>query len=292
MMSGREFQNLRGTRIVAKSATNFDLVADVINAIGEADFWEAVARWVHGVFKSGPPIIYLFDGKRTPEILFQPYSGADVEIQVGRYLVGPYLLDPFYNACLEHIPSGVYCLKDLAPDQFQQTQYFKDFYRYTNLLDEVCFLSQLPGREAYVVISIARWRDEMPFSKGQLVGLRSADRFIQAVLRKQYAQVVIKDSERSLAHRAIEDFGYPLLTHREREIATLMLRGHSSKSAGALLKISAETVRNHRKKLYSKLGIGSQSQLFSRFISEVLGAPGRNPEASTREELTVSGGSK
>jgi DNA-binding CsgD family transcriptional regulator len=203
--------------------------------------------------------------------LFHPFEGQDVEVQIGRYLAGPYLLDPFYNAYLEHVPSAMYSLTDLAPDQFQKTQYFHDFYRYANLLDEVCFLSQVPGRDAYAVISLSRFRYEKAFAKAELMALRSADKLMQAVLRKHWTHVDVKDTERSLAHRAMEDFGYPLLTHREREVATLILRGHSSKSAAAALSISSETVRNHRKKLYSKLGVASQSQLFSFFISEVFG---------------------
>ena len=223
---------------------------------------------------SGPPIIYLLAGKRTPEVMFHPFVGKDVEVQIGRYLAGPYLLDPFYNACLELAPSAVYTLGELAPDQFQQTKYFQEFYRYASLLDEVCFLSKVPQRDAYTVISLARFQHEKAFGKVELAALRSANKLVQAVLRNHWARAVVKDADRSLAHRAMEDFGYPLLTHREREVATLILRGHSSKSAGAALNISAETVRNHRKKLYSKLGVASQSQLFSLFISQVFKSPG------------------
>jgi DNA-binding CsgD family transcriptional regulator len=255
--------------------SQLDLVADVVDCIGEAGLWAALARWVQGVVMCGPPIIYLFAGRRTPEVMFHPFEGQDVEVQIGRYLAGPYLLDPFYNACLEHVPSGVYSLGDLAPDQFQQTKYFRDFYRYASLLDEVCFFSQVPGRDdAYTVISLARFRYEKTFGKVELTALRSANKLVQAILRRHWTQAVVKETDRSLAHRAMEDFGYPLLTHREREVATLILRGHSSKSAGAALSISAETVRNHRKKLYSKLGVASQSQLFSLFISQVFERPG------------------
>jgi DNA-binding CsgD family transcriptional regulator len=260
----------RTARGVIQSSTHLDLLAGVVECIGDAGLWEAIARWVQGVINCGPPIIYLFEGKLTPEILFQPFAGPDIEIQVGRYLAGPYLLDPFHNACVERVPSGLYCLNDLAPDQFQQSQYFRDFYRYADLLDEVCFLSQMPRRNAYVVISLARFQYERSFSKADLVSLRGADGFIQAVLRKHWARFTVEEPELTHAHRAMEDFGYPLLTHREREVATLILRGHSSKSASALLKISAETVRNHRKKLYSKLGVRSQSQLFSLFINQAL----------------------
>ncbi|MCY1450129.1 Bacterial regulatory protein, luxR family [compost metagenome] len=62
------------------------------------------------------------------------------------------------------------------------------------------------------------------------------------------------------------NFGADLLTEREREIAHLLLRGHSVKSSARVLDISPETVRMHRKHLYTKLEISSQAELFSLFI--------------------------
>lgn len=273
---------------VTKSS-HLDLVAGVVSCIGEASLWEAIARWVQGAFSGGPPIIYLFNGKLTPEVLFQPFVGPDVEIQVGRYLAGPYLLDPFHNACVERVPSGVYSLRELAPDQFQQSRYFKDFYRYADLLDEVCFLSKVREPDAYAVISVARYGHQGSFSQADLVSLRSADTFVQAVLRKHWERFAVGQPRRTHVHRAMEDFGYPLLTHREREVATLILRGHSSKSASAHLKISTETVRNHRKKLYSKLGVASQSQLFSLFVDQVLGTRASDGDTGSHSTASLAG---
>jgi DNA-binding CsgD family transcriptional regulator len=65
---------------------------------------------------------------------------------------------------------------------------------------------------------------------------------------------------------AFMNFGSPLLTVRERENAHLILRGHSVKSTARVLNISPETVRMHRKNLYTKLEISSQAELFALFI--------------------------
>ena len=56
------------------------------------------------------------------------------------------------------------------------------------------------------------------------------------------------------------------LTARELEVARLMLSGCSSKEVARKLAISAETVKVHRKHIYAKLGIKSQSELFSLFL--------------------------
>ncbi len=45
-----------------------------------------------------------------------------------------------------------------------------------------------------------------------------------------------------------------------------MLQGHSAKSTAELLEISPGTVNVHKSKIYEKLDISSNSELFSLFI--------------------------
>ncbi len=59
--------------------------------------------------------------------------------------------------------------------------------------------------------------------------------------------------------------GRGALTTREIEVAMLSLSGFSSRAMAEKLSISFETVRAHRKHIYAKLGIGSQSELFALF---------------------------
>ena len=57
-----------------------------------------------------------------------------------------------------------------------------------------------------------------------------------------------------------------MLTARECEVAQLILRGFSLKGAAVRLGISPATVKQHRRNLYAKLDIPSQTALFSLFI--------------------------
>ncbi len=59
------------------------------------------------------------------------------------------------------------------------------------------------------------------------------------------------------------------LSAREREIVALILKGHSSKSVAEHLGIAVGTVKNHRKSIYRRLAISSQSALFSRFLRSI-----------------------
>lgn len=57
------------------------------------------------------------------------------------------------------------------------------------------------------------------------------------------------------------------LTDRELSIVSLMSAGHTSDDIAALLRISPHTVDNHRRRLYTKLGVSSQSAAVARAIS-------------------------
>jgi len=59
----------------------------------------------------------------------------------------------------------------------------------------------------------------------------------------------------------------PDLTAREREVMHLMLSGHSAKLIARRLGISDETVKVHRRHIYAKFDVSTQSQLFSIFLA-------------------------
>ena len=79
-----------------------------------------------------------------------------------------------------------------------------------------------------------------------------------------------KDEQNRNLHRRLtecfENFGDPLLTQRERETTQLLLRGFSTKAIAKRLNIAPGTVMVHKRNIFTKLGISSQYELFSRFI--------------------------
>ncbi|MCE8511182.1 helix-turn-helix transcriptional regulator [Ruegeria pomeroyi] len=56
--------------------------------------------------------------------------------------------------------------------------------------------------------------------------------------------------------------GEEQISVREAEVAALIVQGHSSRAVGYKLGISSNTVKVHRRNLYKKLNISSQSELF------------------------------
>jgi DNA-binding CsgD family transcriptional regulator len=56
------------------------------------------------------------------------------------------------------------------------------------------------------------------------------------------------------------------LTARERSIVGLMLKGHDSPGIAAALSLSVGNVKNHKRRIYAKLDISSERQLFVLYL--------------------------
>ena len=111
------------------------------------------------------------------------------------------------------------------------------------------------------------------FGKSELARLRLVEPLVRAAMQRIWEKWRT-EGKRDAPDRAIHsrltecyrNFGNEVLTQREREITQLLLRGHSTKSVARELGIAPGTVMVHKRNLFSKLGITSQYELFSRFI--------------------------
>jgi two-component system NarL family response regulator len=63
-----------------------------------------------------------------------------------------------------------------------------------------------------------------------------------------------------VSRRAFERSVEPALTARERELLTLMARGHSNVEIATALGISEHTVKNHTASIFGKLGVGDRTR--------------------------------
>jgi len=72
------------------------------------------------------------------------------------------------------------------------------------------------------------------------------------------------------------------LTVREAEVCAWIMVGFSAEAISTALGISFDTVKTHRKRAYAKLDIGSQNELFTRYVSATLPVGG---SAASRGDL-------
>lgn len=87
-----------------------------------------------------------------------------------------------------------------------------------------------------------------------------------------------RDAWRSRAKGALEGLGVVVqeqlreweLTRAEREVALLLLKGHSHKAIAHATGRSAQTVRQHASAVYAKSGLGGRAELSAFFLDELM----------------------
>ncbi|NBO21010.1 MAG: helix-turn-helix transcriptional regulator, partial [Rhodobacteraceae bacterium] len=89
-------------------------------------------------------VVFAYHRADAPLDLFSTFSGDDYRVFVTLYQAGPYLLDPFCRHARER-RSGLYRMRDLAPDRFYSSEYYRTYYVQTGLAEEIGFFVPVDG---------------------------------------------------------------------------------------------------------------------------------------------------
>ncbi|MDD1979024.1 MULTISPECIES: helix-turn-helix transcriptional regulator [Pseudomonas] len=214
---------------------------------------------------------------QAPQLLYQqgiPEQHRDAILN--RYFAAGYLLDPFCLAVESGLAEGFYHLEDIAPDHFFDSDYYKAYYLGTGCSEDSYFIADV-GEARKLSLSLFQGCSGSRLGTEQVNLLRAVEPMVRELLVRFARHGLIPTTAEggdSSIQAAFDSFGCQLLTDREREVAHMILRGHSAKSTASELGISPETVRMHRKNLYLKLEINSQSELFACFIDWLRRASG------------------
>lgn len=254
----------------------FNLLGRLVESIGKPDFSEALSNVLRHVIAFKHTVTFAYNGSSVPLCLSHNFSHSRYVIHVVDYQSGPYLLDPLYKACVHGVRSGVYRLKDVAPDQFYKSEYYRSYYAQTGPVDELAFFIGC-GERWNIVTSLMRPHSDTQFSDRELRHLSRIEPLLRAICLRHWEhdsrlkKATPPENEEEALNRRISDalkrLDIPALTPREMEVVGLVLQGHSSESIANILKIATGTVRIHRKNIYSKMRISSQRELFAAFIS-------------------------
>jgi len=220
-----------------------------------ADFVE-VDTWVALLFSHDKPLIFAQS----------PYKHEGIDPLVSEYANRLYLLDPFYINSREQALTGLVRLADVAPEQFQQTDYYRLYFTHNVVADEVQFnlalgdgrtlCLSLGGRSRFDTQAIAQLELVRPWVIGLLRQRLHFEQLPERTLAKPGPRLAQRQDD---ACRKLES----ALTARELDVVRLILSGHSNKETANKLKLAAETVKVHRRNVYRKLNVNSQSELFS-----------------------------
>ena len=267
---------------------NIGIITDLVQTIGSDCFFQEIGDVIGCVTPYDDLLFFLYRPDAAPILLSN--TNVDKVFQQGldNYLDHTYLLNPVYQAFKSGVPSGVYMMSDLLPDGYDDLIKAVEFEvkidtretigyltpgwpRHT---EELIMLINLPG-ESMIEVTVLR-KHTAGFSRQEFDGMQQVFPVVPIVFRKHW-QLMKQDFTghpgRPNLDTSFDEFGADVLTDREKQVVKLVLTGHSSESISLRLGTSVPTIKSHRRNIYAKLEIGSQAELFSRFIGFLTNRP-------------------
>ena len=259
----------------------YSRIGQIVDATGNNSFCQLVADATQQVSGYGSSVFIAFIRNQKPQLVYSNLSARDETPTLGPYFDGAYLLDPFYDLFRNSASDGVYRLREVAPDEFFETEYYRSYFRATRIIDETAMMIRI-NNEIHLTISCGLREGSSPENLKTLY-LKKIFPFIASAcrqhwLRENQLESLMVNSLGSTEfsttlETAFNNFGKDHLTTRERQILHLILKGYASKSIAQLLGISLDTVKVHRKRFHAKLGISSQAELFALFLESITMVP-------------------
>lgn len=263
-------------------------LAEAIARAGGADFEAALAGFLRRAIACNNVVMIVYRHALAPDVLYEQADDPAVFRGLYRvYLAGAYLLDPFYDLHQNRITPGAYRLLDIAPDQFQRSQYYLDYYRQTTLADELSFVSY---PDAHTTLTLCLGRDSSmprPFGgEAREVAARIAP-VVAALAHRHWtgpggtpafapaSAPPAAEAPSGRLRRVLAESHGIRLSQRQAEVALLILQGHSSVSIGLRLGVSAQTVKVFRRQIHARCGISSQAELFALLLPLLTGSDDR-----------------
>jgi DNA-binding CsgD family transcriptional regulator len=268
----------RNEGVAAGSETWVAQISKSIDSIGTEKFPTHLVDALKSLVSFDYSVVFAFHQSEKPLCLFHTFRAEQQVVFVENYLMGPYLLDPIFKACIRKVDTALYRLSDSAPDRFYQSEYYRSYYIQTGLAEEIYYPFYLPNNVA-VSVSLMRSGESSRFSSREFKLLNSVTPIIVSLAQRHWQsvselfEVDTTSSEplqdRELIETMVGDLFGDRITPRETQVIAQVLEGHSSESISKNLKISAGTVRIHRRNIYAKLRISSQHELFTIFLKNI-----------------------
>ena len=216
-------------------------------------------------------MVLAYAGTARPLNLADTLDAQRHRIFAEDYAAGPFLLDPFFRLVEEGWRSGCYRLHDIAPDHFRRSEYFRIHYGRTGIGEEIGVFFDMGGNTGggnaagglTGVTSFCRWDSSPPITRADLDIMRALEPAIGALCAGHWSNL---HARREALPQRGAPAAFDRLTLREREIVTMVLRGHSTESIAMQLSISPGTVKIHRKNIYRKMKVSTQAELFAAFM--------------------------
>lgn len=254
-----------------------DVISALVMAIGETNFYDALLAYLATVVNFDSASAILYKQGNAPKLLFANFTETEQAIFCARFLDGAYVVSPAYQGFVNGYPDGLYPWSKLMPPGFKQSQMYDAYYR-PSCIEDLLYFFVDTGATGYMQFSLGRHSPSEVFQQQDIRQVQGVEGFVIGLIAKHIEMAVLRQTldpqplSRLVSDRVnhlLEHFEAHRLTSRERQIAKLIIMGHSSQSAADKLCISPGTERVHRAKLYAKLNLRSNSELFSYFLTKL-----------------------
>ncbi|SCW73863.1 helix-turn-helix transcriptional regulator [Ancylobacter rudongensis] len=263
---------------LAMSSRSF---SSIVDQLGTDEFHRTLRAALYELTGFNSCLILSFSAS-APPIVLEHCSTIQPDRFRHCYMTQAYRLDPFYTAAVQGMTIGVSRCKEIFDYDFASSAYHNTYYKDVPLVDEIGILCPVSALQT-IHISLGRCTGAPHFDPSVLDNLNAAEPLLASLVRKHaLLRPDLCPRAAPLPADKGEEFDAAWLrrvnaTRREMEVALLVLRGHTNASIACVLGISEDTVKVHRKRLYVKLNISSQAELFMKYMNS---RPSEEPGAS------------
>jgi DNA-binding CsgD family transcriptional regulator len=242
-------------------------MARAISTAGSPPYVENLVDLIASLVGHDLVTVTRYSATHPPEfVLHRNFS----DHMVLKYLEIFYPYDPFYRYWRTHRQAGVMPLSRLAIRDVKRGRYIAEFLNQSVISDELGVILH-DGSDWCLGIFLDR--NSGKFRPAEIGRLESYFPVLAALhelhLRLRIPQSAMANHEPAarLVPKLDEITGLWLeLSARERQLVELVLAGHPSAAIAKRLGITLGTVKNHRGRIYKKLDITTERELFLQYF--------------------------
>lgn len=259
--------------------TWIEAIADSIERINSGSCPIHLIEAIGTLVKFDMAMSVVYSRQAKPFYVCDTFQTEKTKRGLSNYINSTYVLNPTYTAYCKGLKSGVYRLRELSSGDRINSHHYQTLKinrilgeeleyiteGWPHNMEEIFIAISLPADEM-AEISLLRARSKVSFVDTEIALLEAHLPLIEAVYRQYWIKarcyVALDHSEPPMDYMLKTVFE-DRLSRRESQVAVLALKGSSGQDIANELGISITTVKTHRKNLYLKLGITTQTEMFS-----------------------------
>lgn len=263
----------------ASAASGFALphtTGSAIRALGTPEFPVVFGRMVASDYQSDQIIVFKMDDRGRMRTLLAENllrGAGHAHALADSYTAWHWLKDPNLRLLMPSSKAvgGEVVLLARSVKELADGEYRQRLFTEPRLGAKASIIGRAANQVFYV--NLYRGIDRIPYTAGELEGLRRGCDVLLALLERHFAPLndeVAGDLD--TMQRAIEgtsvEHGRNRLSAREASVCARIVAGHSTEEVRLALGVSLHSVISYRRRAFEKLGISTQKELFALLLRQ------------------------